>query len=138
MIGSEKMKKTLYILFLLFLVVACSHGKTQKLEQFIKDADIDNVEKIILQDGSTGALKTMTDKEQIDQFLSLIKNVQYIPLENQEKQNGWRYGITMFDGEKQFQFTLNKIDDVYYDTVPDINPIVEDFYEQLNIPEEAP
>lgn len=138
MIGSEKMKKTLYILFLLFLVVACSHRKTQTLEQFMKDADIENVEKIILQDGSTGALKTMTDKEQIDEFLSLIKNVQYIPLENQEKQNGWRYGITMVDGEKQFQFTPNNINDIYYDTVPDLLSIVGDFYEKLIIPEQSP
>ncbi|MCM3124379.1 MULTISPECIES: hypothetical protein [unclassified Mesobacillus] len=127
------MKKSMFLIMLvsLFFVSACSNGKTQSLEGFYKDAEIENVDKIIIQDGSTGASKTITQNGQMDEFLSLINDIQFTPLKNQEKRDGWRYGITLFDGEKVFKFTLNKIGNTYYDTNPDINPIVDRFYKQL-------
>lgn len=127
------MKKALFLTMLvsIFFVSACTNGKTQSLEEFYKDAEIENVEKIIIQDGSTGATKTITEQEKMDEFLALIKDIEFSPQKNQEKQDGWRYGITLFEGEKDFKFTLNKIDNTYYDTNPDINPIVDRFYKQL-------
>ncbi|CAM3862777.1 hypothetical protein [Mesobacillus thioparans] len=127
------MKKSLFLIILvsLFFVSACNDGKTQTLEAFYKDAEIESVDKIIIQDGSTGASKTITQQGQIDEFLSLIKEIQFSPLKNQEKRDGWRYGITLLDGEKDFKFTVNKIGDTYYDTNPDIVPIVDHFYKQL-------
>lgn len=127
------MKKSMFLIMLvsLFFVSACSNGKTQSLEGFYKDAEIENVDKIIIQDGSTGASKTITQQGQMDEFLSLIKDIQFTPLKNQEKRDGWRYGITLFDGEKDFTFTLNEIGDTYYDTNPDIVPIIDQFYKQL-------
>lgn len=119
---------------LLFLF-ACTNGKTQSLEAFYKEAEIENVDQIIIQDGSTGALKTITKKEQIDEFLSLIKDIQFTPEENQEKRDGWLYRITLVDGEKTFQFTLNQIQNTYYKSNPDIYPIVDDFYKNLEMEE---
>ncbi|MBT2680580.1 hypothetical protein J7E38_16345 [Bacillus sp. ISL-35] len=127
------MKKALFLTLLvsLFFVSACNNGKTQSLEGFYKDGEIENVDKIIIQDGSTGATKTITEQEKMDEFLGLIKDIKFSPQKNQEKQNGWRYGITLFDGEKAFNFTVNKIGNTYYDTNPDIVPIVDQFYKQL-------
>lgn len=57
------------------------------------------------------------------------------PQENQEKRDGWRYGITLMDGEKEFKFTLSQIENTYYDSKPDIHPIVDNYYKQLVIEE---
>ncbi|WP_332647348.1 hypothetical protein [Lysinibacillus sp. 54212] len=132
------MRKSLVVVLLacICLMYACSNGKTQSLEEFYKDADIENIDKITIQDGSTGASKTLTGSEQIDEFIALIKDIEFSPQDNQEKRNGWRYGITMFDGEKTFQFTLGEINDTYYDTSPDIQPIVDKYYKGLDIKEE--
>ncbi len=124
------------LLVSLFILSACTNGKTQSLESFYKDAKIENVDKVIIQDGSTGASKTITNQEQIGEFLTLIKEIEFTPQENQEKRKGWRYGITLFDGEKEFKFTLNQIDNTYYDSNPDIHPIVDNYYKQLEIVEE--
>ncbi|SDN70669.1 hypothetical protein [Bacillus sp. OK048] len=129
------MKKSLFLILLLslFFVSACTNGKTQSLEEFYKDAKIENVDKIIIQDGSTGASKEITAQEQIEEFLTLIKDIEFTPQDNQEKRDGWRYGITLFDGEREFKFTLSKIGETYYDSNPDIHPIVENYYKQLKI-----
>ncbi|SDM86708.1 hypothetical protein SAMN05518871_102432 [Psychrobacillus sp. OK028] len=132
------MKKYLFLILLvsLFLLSACNNGKTQSLEEFYKDAKIESVEKVIIQDGSTGYSKTIVEQEQIDEFVTLIKGVVFTPQENQEKREGWRYCISLFDGEKEFNFTLNEIDNIYYDSSPDIHPIVDNYYKQLDILEE--
>lgn len=136
------MKKnfSLILLVSLLLLSACSNvgtnGKAQLLEVFFNDEKIENVDKVIIQDGSTGYSKTITNQKQIGEFLSLIKEIEYTPQGNQEKRDGFRYGITLFDGEKQFAFTLNQIDNTYYDSNPDIHPIVEIYYNQLDFAEE--
>lgn len=42
------MKKTMFlsILVSLFLLSACSYGKTQSLEEFYRDAKIENVDRV--------------------------------------------------------------------------------------------
>jgi hypothetical protein len=134
------LKKPLFLILLviLFLLSACTKGKTQSLEEFYKDAKIENIDKVKIQDGSTGYSKIITKQEQVDEFLSLIKEIVFTPQDNQEERSGWRYGITLFDGKKELNFTLNEIDNTYYDTNPDIHPIVDNYYKQLDIQEELP
>lgn len=130
------MKKYLFLMLLicLLLLSACSNGKTQSLEEFYNDAKIENVDKVIIQDGSTGYSKTITNQEQIGEFLSLINEIEFTPQENQGKREGWKYGVTLFD--KEFKFNLNEIDISYYDSNPDINTIVDIYYNQLEIVKE--
>ncbi|MFT9820309.1 hypothetical protein [Lysinibacillus sp. NPDC056185] len=132
------MKRFLFLILLvsLFLVSACTNGKTQSLEAFYKDAKIESIDKVIIQDGSMGASKTITKQDQINEFISLIKDIKFTPQDNQEKRVGWRYGITLFDSERKFYFTLSEIDNTYYDSNPDIYPIVENYYKLLEIVEE--
>ncbi len=132
------MKKYLFLVTIvsLLLLSACTNGKTQSLEGFYKDAKLENIDKVIIQDGSTGASKTITNLEQIGEFLSMINKIEYTPQDNQAERSGWRYGIALFDGEKSFKFTLNQIENTYYDSNPDIHPIVDNYYKQLEIVEE--
>ena len=78
------MKKILILFISLVILSACNNGKTQSLQAFYKDAEIEHVDKVIIQDGSTGYTKTITEQEQIDEFLSLIKEIEFTPQENQE------------------------------------------------------
>ncbi len=127
------MKNYLLLTSLLCLVTACNPvtPKTQPLEAFIEEQGLTEIDRVILQDGSTGEMKTLQDPEQIEEFLSLIKNIEYIPQENQDGRVGWRYRIRLFEQLNEFDFTLSEIDGVYYDSEPDIYPIVEEYYQKL-------
>lgn len=126
------MKRWSLIIFLIIvLLVGCSNVKTQKLAEFIEQADIAHVEKVILTDGTTGEIKEITDAQQIDELLALIGDIMYTPQENQQERVGWLYWIKLLDGEGEFGFTLHEIDGTYYDTEPDIYQIVDRFYKAL-------
>ncbi|EPD53786.1 hypothetical protein HMPREF1210_00609 [Paenisporosarcina sp. HGH0030] len=109
--------------------------ETKTLSQFY-EKDLDDVTKIVIVDGSSGYKKTVTENEIIKEFLGEIKDIKFIPDENQEKRVGWRYSITLFqDDEQTFKFGLTEVNENYYYTEPDIHPIVEDFYENLDVQE---
>jgi len=131
------MKRTiaLLIISLLSLLNGCVL-KATTLPELYKD-DLDDVTKVVIVDGSTGSKKTVTDPEIIEEFLNEIKEIIFIPQENLEKRDGWRYSISLFNEEDQsFQFGTSEVNGHYYDTEPDLLPIVEDFYENLNVAEE--
>ena len=136
-VGGVLMKKNLVLIlmFSLFVLSACTGAKTHSLGEFYKDAKIRNIDKVIIQNGSTGASKVITEQEEIDEFLSLTKDIEFTPQDNQEKRVGWRYGIILFDNEREFKFTLSEIGDTYYDTNPDIHPVVDNYYKQLEVEE---
>lgn len=128
------MRKSLFLILLLsslIMLSACTGAKEQSLEEFYKDAKIENVDKVILQDGTTGDSESITDQRQLKEFLTLIKNIEFTQEDNQKERKGWLYGITIFDGEKEFKFTLSQIGATYYKSNPDIYPIVDNYYKQL-------
>jgi len=86
------------VLIVSCLLTACS-AKTQSLEAFYTEEGIENVDKIVIVDGSTGYIKTLTDVEQINEFLALIKDVEFSSQDNQEKRDGFLYSITLYDGK---------------------------------------
>ncbi|WP_235846866.1 hypothetical protein [Neobacillus soli] len=123
------------ILLLMLTLVGCGL-ETKTLPEFY-EGDFGHVTKIAIVDGSTGYKKTITDHVVINEFLAQIKEIKFIPQENQEARSGWRYSINLFqDGKEPFQFTLTQVNDDYYYTEPDIHPIVDDFYKNLDVQEE--
>lgn len=130
--------KHVVLFFFVFTVVILTgcNLETKTLTQFY-DGDINNVTKIVIFDGNTGYKKTIEDKMITESFLSEIKDVTFIPDENQEKRVGFNYAITLYENENEtFQFGLTQVNDHYYYTEPDIYPIVDNFYTQLDIKEE--
>ncbi|MBW3110247.1 hypothetical protein KYJ26_00115 [Bacillus sp. MCCB 382] len=123
------------IILILFVLAGCGL-KTQTFSEFYP-RDLDDVTKITLVDGSTGNKKIMTNQEVIKKFLNQIKDITFTPDDNQEERTGWRYSITLYqEGERTFQFTLTEIEEHYYHSKPDIFPIVDDFYEKIEMTEE--
>lgn len=123
-------------LLLFFSLLAGCGLETKTLPDFY-EKNLDDITKIQILDGSTGYKKVIRDKKIIDEFLGEIKEIRFIPEENQEDRNGFRYSIAFFQGdEKTFSFSLNKVKENYYFTEPDIHPIVDDFYKNLEVQEE--
>jgi hypothetical protein len=124
------------LVILIFIVLTGCGLETKTLPQFY-DEDLSEVTKIVIFDGNTGYKKTIEDKKAINDFLDDIKDIKFIPDENQESRDGFNYAITLYENEKEtFQFGLTQVNDHYYHTEPDIFPIVDKFYTTLNIEEE--
>ena len=130
------MKKTFgLIFFIAFALVGCGL-ETKTLSQFY-EKDLDDVNKIVIVDGSTGYKKTVTENDYSHNLLGKIKDRTKEGWGNQEKREGWRYSITLFQDDKSaFQFGLSEVNENYYYTEPDLHPIVENFYENLDVQEE--
>lgn len=128
------MKRFIFLIFTLHVGIlsACTDAKSQSLEEFYEDANIEKVDQIIIQDGTTGASKKIKEQERINEFLSLIKDIEFSPQDNQEESVGWLYAITLVDNKIDYKFTLSKIGDTYYNSNPDIYPIVDAYYKQLD------
>ncbi|WP_225986060.1 hypothetical protein [Psychrobacillus glaciei] len=110
--------------------------KTKTLPEFY-EKDLDDVTKIVIVDGITGYKKIIKDKVIIQKLLREIKDINFTPEESQEQREGWSYSITLFqDDEQTFQFGLTQVKGNYYYTEPDILPIVDKFYENLDLQEE--
>ena len=74
------------------------------------------------------------EKKGIDDFLNSIKDIQRIPDENQGPKSGFHYAITLYqDGEDSFTFGPTHVNDHYYDTEPNMLPIMDDFYRNLEV-----
>ena len=132
----------LILTFFIFIVLLTGCGlETKTLTDFYKN-DLKDVTKIQIHDGSTGSIETakskiITDEKVIDEFLSEIKDIQFIPEENQEDRAGFLYAISLYEGEQMtFIFTENEVTDYYYYTEPDIFPIIDSFYKNLKVEEE--
>ena len=90
------------LMLTLFLFIALLTGcglETKTFTEFYKN-DLEDVTKIQVKDGSTGYSKITTDKKVIGEFLSKIKDVQFIPEENEEDRTGFLYFITLYQDEE--------------------------------------
>lgn len=115
------------LLSILLLLSGCGL-ETKNFEGFY-EKDLNDVSKIGIFDGSTGYEVTTTDNEKIQDFIKEIKSVKFLPDDNQEKRDGFRYSITFFENDEQiFQFGTTEINESFYYTEPDIHPIVDDFF----------
>ncbi len=80
--------------------------------------DLTKVDALTIRSGSTGEVRTITDKATIARWLDLMKTIRFVPDPNQEPRSGWIYWVALYEGEtKVFEFHPNQIHGVYY--IPD-------------------
>ena len=127
------MQKTRLIIYFscLFVLTACNGPEPKTLHDFYTDEGLVTIRKIIITDGSTGYEKTVSDPRSITQFLELTDGVLFTPQEDQQERDGFLYSISLFDGRKTFLFNLNKVHEVYYDTEPDLYPMIDRWNKSL-------
>ena len=128
------MKRYLLLIFvnLIFLIGGCSNYDEKTIEQVLEKEGFTNLEEIIITNGSTGEMKTLTDKTQIDELLSLINDVTLYKDANQETRDGFLYNLLFKEGSKKLSISNNLVHDTYYTTGPDLANSLKPFYEQLN------
>ena len=128
------MNRYLLLIFinLIFLIGGCSNYDEKTIEQVLEKEGFTNLEEIIITNGSTGEMKTLTDETQIDELLSLINDVTLYKDANQETRDGFLYNLLFKEGSKKLSISNNLVHDTYYTTGPDLANSLKPFYEQLN------
>ena len=128
------MKRYLLLIFinLLTLLGGCSNYDEKTIEQVLEKGDFMNIEEIIITNGSTGEIKTITDETQIDELLSLINDITLYKDPNQEARDGFLYSLLFKEDSKKLSISNNMVHDTYYTTEPDLAIVLKPFYEQLN------
>lgn len=120
------------ILILVFLITGCDSNQKKTEPQKFEDlypGELAEVTQIQLLNGSDGSRVTVADQEAIQSFIEKIKEATFIPEENQEEREGYRYAITLMeeDGEP-FTFGPRSVGETYYYTEPDIFPYVDELF----------
>ena len=125
------MKRILLTIVFTILLTGCGL-ETLTIEDYYKN-DLEDVSEIEVFDGSNGSSRTTTNKKEIRSFIKEVKHIKFIPDEDQSERDGFIYSITFYEGDKAtLQFGLNQIGDAYYNTEPDIEPIVEEFFNSMS------
>ena len=125
------MKRILLTIVFAFFLSGCGL-ETLTIDDYYKK-NLEDVSEIEVVDGSNGSSRTTTHKEEIRSFIKEVKDIKFIPDENQSKRDGFIYSITFYEGDKAtLQFGLNQIGDDYYTTEPNIEPIVEEFFNTIS------
>ncbi|MDX8360415.1 hypothetical protein [Cytobacillus sp. IB215316] len=130
---------TMVVTRFLTISIVVYHRQTHQTKTLMQlyEHQLSKVSTVTIVDGSTGYKKTVIDQQVIDAFLENIQYVKFIPDENQELRDGFRYAITLYEMEDvTFNFSLTKVDGVYDHTEPDMFPIVDEFYNRVNIEED--
>lgn len=117
------------------LLVACQssqqqgHDQTQTFAQMYP-AELADVTQLEIRRGD-GEIKTITDLQLIENLLEQIKDLSFVPEENQEGAVGFLYDVKMFEqNEMTFSFTTNKINGYYYKQNERINSALEKLFEE--------
>jgi hypothetical protein len=89
------------------------------------------VNKIELMDGSTGERKTIMQEDQINNFISQIKDIELVPDENQEQRVGNIYNIRLLKGEeKKLGFVSDEINGINYKANLKFQGYIKAFFEE--------
>ncbi len=122
--------KKIFPIILLLLLGGCSNYDEKTIEHVLEKEEFTDIEEIIISNGSTGDTKTITDKAQIAELLSLIQDVVLYKDDNQEPRDGFIYALTFKEGSKNISISNNKLHDTYYTTKPNLAHIIDTFFEQ--------
>lgn len=120
-----------FVALLLLILVGCQtmHLKEQTIGDFMQDADVEQVEEVIILNGETGERKTITDVGKIEHFVDDIENILFTPDDNQQKRDGFRYAVKLVDGEHSLQFTTNSVGEDYYVTEEPLFEVIDALFQ---------
>ncbi|RAP77708.1 hypothetical protein [Paenibacillus montanisoli] len=129
---------TLLLLLFVIAVIATGCGNTptakesdlttKKMNEFYP-GDISNVELIEITDGETGERRVFTNKQQIDEWINQVKDMDFVPDPNQGERDGFLFSVSLFEGqEKKLSFTTNYLGGHYYIHKEELLTAINDFY----------
>lgn len=119
--------------FVLFLVAcqASQQGQDQaKTFSEMYPTELANVTQLEIRRGD-GELKTITDLHLIDNLFQKIKDLPFVPDEDQEGAVGFLFDVKIYEqNELTFSFTTNKINGYYYKPNEKVNSALEQLFEE--------
>lgn len=109
-----RLNKLLLFLYL-FLMVGCQSNSLSPMTlEEIYPSNLSNVTKIEIRHGG-GELKIISDKGVIDDWIAGIKDISFVPDENQEFRAGALYSVKLLEMDNIILiFTTSDINDYYY------------------------
>ncbi|MEC0247422.1 hypothetical protein P4H65_16670 [Paenibacillus chitinolyticus] len=117
------MKKIFLLIVLSLLVVGCEKSRkviNPEIEMSPKplanyfQSEWDKIDRIDIRNGSTGELRTFTEKEIVRKWIDEARTIEITPDPNQEQRTGFRYSANLYEGDQQkFGFTDGHIGNVY-------------------------
>ncbi|MFF2888825.1 hypothetical protein [Paenibacillus sp. NPDC057967] len=121
------------------LFAACSHTKAnlsepalseKKLHQFYP-GELENADEIRIRSGSTGELRTYTDKHQIQQWLDSVRDITFQASPHREDGVGYLYLLYILErGEEKLAFFTTSIDEHYYTDSKELHSRMEELFVQ--------
>jgi len=100
----------------LFLMAGCASAKDNPTTlSKLYSGNLEKVTKVNIVDGGTGEEKEFIEAADIQPWIEQVQHIVLKPHPNQEERDGFRYAITMYEGNKQMlSFSLGKIGKTYY------------------------
>ena len=108
------------LLALMLIAAGCSKAPskidlTPRQLHELYPGDIKHVNYMEIRSGSTGELKSYSDKEQIGQWISSVENIVMVPDPNQEGRVGFLFSVALFEDKQiKLSFTPNSSNKIYY------------------------
>ena len=102
---------------------------TKKLGEFYP-GDISKVDSIVIVDGETGRRKVFTDKQEVQDWINQVKDMEFVPDPNQEGRSGFLYAVTLREkGEDKMGFSPNAAGGHYYIHNEELRIKIEELFE---------
>jgi hypothetical protein len=113
--------KLTVLITIFFLIGGCADQETTHLDLQSKrlmdfyPGDISKVNQIEIRSGSTGELVTITDIQQVQDWISKVESIEFIPESNQEEKKGYLFFVDLFeDNKRKLRFSPGDVEGYYY------------------------
>jgi hypothetical protein len=113
--------KLIVLITIFVLIGGCTDQETTHLDLHSKrlmdfyPGDISKVNHIEIRSGSTGDLVTITDIQQVQDWISGVDSIEFIPDSNQEEKKGYLFFVDLFEGnERKLRFSPDDVEGHYY------------------------
>jgi hypothetical protein len=113
--------KLIVLITIIFLIGGCTDQDNTHLDLQSKrlmdfyPGDISKVNQIEIRSGSTGELVTITDIQQIQDWISRVESIEFIPESNQEDKKGYLFFVDLFEGnERKLRFSPGDVEGNFY------------------------
>jgi hypothetical protein len=109
--------KLIVLITIFFLIGGCTDQVTTHLDLQSKrlmdyyPGDISKVNHIEIRSGSTGVLVTITDRQQVQDWISRVNSIEFLPDPNQEEKKGYLFYVDLFeDNERKLRFSPGNVE----------------------------
>jgi hypothetical protein len=126
----DKVLKRLVLFTIFLLIGGCTNNESNSLAD-LYPGDFSKVNHLEIRSGSTGELVTITDKQQVQDWLSRVSSMEFIRDSNQEEKVGYLYYVDLFEDEvRKLRFTPGDVEGNYYIYNKELEAEIRELFER--------